>query len=606
MMLSQRIDSEIVITEVCTQVDNNYDVIAVGLGTAGALAVITAGKLGLSVLGIERTNSFGGTGTVCGILPYYFGSKGGEFERIDAQVEEIQKLGYTNTYGQNPEVKKYIMEQESLKYGVDVSLNSVVTGALIDGNRVLGVQWFENGELKLAKAKVVIDCTGEAEVCSLVGCQTNFGRVTDNRVQPYSNVQLELFEGNNEGYRATDCGVFCQSNAQEYSDAHIFSATLPTYFPDSYHQKRQLLGFMPLMGIREGRLIIGEESVTFEDYLEDHLSDQPLFYAYSNVDSHGKDLAFESEQLQDWIVAANLWGVNISVPIPLGALIPKGYEGLLVAGRCLAVDHDIAPCVRMKRDMQKCGEAAANVAYLAIKNNTLLKEISYKELRKMLLQTNCLDERNNVGKIDIKQEANKTFDWIVDENEILEGLRSNQPGIAIWSAKRMKLTGKLIEWIHSEDSNLSKNSAFALALLGNSEANPVLRDIVAERDDFVPETSRNYNHVRWHSAIYLLGRLKDAGSIGLLEDILRNTIENKNSIVNGLISTDRDYSFQAQSQAVMALLKIGKAHTEYTARINNIFENHVFSEDFDLELTMIGGGNVPYNMTGIIKEVLGK
>lgn len=50
----------------------------------------------------------------------------------------------------------------------------------------------------------------------------------------------------------------------------------------------------------------------------------------------------------------------------MGALIPKDSEGILVAGRAVAVDHDVAMGMRMKDDCQKTGEAAARLAALAL------------------------------------------------------------------------------------------------------------------------------------------------------------------------------------------------------------------------------------------------
>ena len=43
--------------------DEKYDICVVGLGTAGAIALIAAAKKGLKVLGIEKTNYLGGVGT---------------------------------------------------------------------------------------------------------------------------------------------------------------------------------------------------------------------------------------------------------------------------------------------------------------------------------------------------------------------------------------------------------------------------------------------------------------------------------------------------------------------------------------------------------------
>src|SRR5690606_9173677 len=93
---------------------------------------------------------------------------------------------------------------------------------------------------------------------------------------------------------------------------------------------------------------------------------------------------------QDWSVASGLWGVRFTVPIPLGALIPQGYDGLMAAGRCLAVDHDMAACVRMKRDMQQCGEGAANAAFLSITQGVPLRDVPYADLARLQAESGCL------------------------------------------------------------------------------------------------------------------------------------------------------------------------------------------------------------------------
>ena len=120
-------------------------------------------------------------------------------------------------------------------------------------------------------------------------------------------------------------------------------------------------------------------------------------YAYSNVDNHGKDIAFENEELCDWMVASGLWGVLMSVPIPMEILLPKNVENIMIAGCCLSVDHNLTACVRIKRDMAKSAEAAAYICSEAIKKNISLSDVEYDNIVDKLKVTKCLDEANNVG-----------------------------------------------------------------------------------------------------------------------------------------------------------------------------------------------------------------
>ena len=61
----------------------SYDLIVVGLGTAGSVAAITAARQGLRVLGLEQLPAMGGQGTLGYVMPYYFGGPGGLFEELD-------------------------------------------------------------------------------------------------------------------------------------------------------------------------------------------------------------------------------------------------------------------------------------------------------------------------------------------------------------------------------------------------------------------------------------------------------------------------------------------------------------------------------------------
>jgi hypothetical protein len=610
MILSTRINDNIVQQEVDILLfDKNYDVIVVGLGTAGTYAAIVAAKKGLKVLGIERQNCFGGTGTAGGVHGYYYGSNGGEFEKTDRQAMKMQDKGYLPAVGINPELKKYVCEQEAYKLGVEIQYESVLTGVFREENRILGIQWFGSEGLQQAAGKIVIDCTADAEVCALSGCKTFMGRELDKQGQPYSNVQIEIRNNIIEFYHYVDCGYIDQTNGKQFSDAYVSSATLPNYLWDKYDDSRRLLSFAPLLGLREGRFIQGEETVTFEDYLNDEVTNKPLFYAYSNIDNHGKDVAFESEVQQDWTVAASLWGINFSVPVPLGALIPKGYEGLLTAGRCISVNHDIAPCIRMRKDMQKCGEAAAYTAFLAIEKEISLKEVPYQELEILLRETKCLDEDNHVGLKEVITGSEQCpIKWMTSTEEICEALGTKRPGIAIWSAKRLgeKIKDDLIKWILDKNEHLAKNSTLALALMGDVKSLPMLRRIVEERDDFMPESSRKYNQLRVYSAIYLIGKLKDRESVELLTDIFMNpeSCNNKNNIHNEFIFNDEEYYFQYFSHAMMALIKIADRYMDLRGDISDLLKQRVFAENFKVIITFKNGTGLPFFMTEKVQEIV--
>ncbi len=683
MILARKIEGKTAFTYIeDRKFDKQHDVIIAGLGTAGIVAAAAASQRGLKTLGIERLNCAGGSGTAGSVVAYYFGSKGGLYESIEVEAREAEKLGFCKGAPVNNDARKYAYEQAFLKAGGEIIYEATVCGIFLEGGRndieveedegegetgaeeaatgeaaaeeekkenlkkaeakkkkscsgsalkqgsikkAVGVMWFDGFGFHEAGAKVVIDCTAEAAICELAGCSLTRGRDIDCQAQPYSNVLIRFAKGT-QCYGYTDCGYVDQSDAELLSHAIVDSATMLLHLKDSYTEDNRFLQIAPLIGVREGYIIKGEDSITFDDYLNDRITSKPVFYAYSNIDNHGKDLAFESENQKDWAVACSLWGLNISIPVPAGALIPAGYDGILAAGRHIAIDHDIASALRMKRDMQKCGEAAAIIAYTSIRKRCALKKVRYSDILPMLLEYGCLDEKNNVGlknSISHNDDLNipvKWFDRIDVTDEIKEALSSDKPGIAIWSCRRLgrlqneagsSIRGILKEWLAAPDRNLSVNSAFALALIGGGDgkkAAPILRSVFKERDRYAPKTSRSYNQERGYTAVYLLGRLKDPDAVEDLLQVICEPEKIKAEIgkveSNEFIGSADELYFQYFSHSFMSLLSIGDKYPdkrpEIAARILNVVEK----PDFKLVLTLKSSNKLIYDMTGKIRGIV--
>jgi hypothetical protein len=579
-----------------------YDIIVVGLGTAGAVAAIAAARSGLSVLGIERLNCMGGTGTAGAVLNYYFGSKGGLYESIDEEVFSMEADGYTRSHGVNSDLKQYVLERHALEAGVVASYECSVIAVYLEGKTVTGLRWIGPNGIEEAGCRIVIDCTANAEVCAMASCQTRMGRSSDGQCQPFSNAIVRL-ANNHVRHAYTDSGYVDPTDGDDISRALIESSSLPTHLLDTYSGERRLLRIAPLLGIREGRFIEGEENVTLPGYLNDDSTSRPIFYAYSNLDNHSKDLSLESTSQQDWSVVASLWGLNISVPIPLGALIPRGWSGIMAAGRCMAFDHDMGSGLRMKRDMQKSGEAAAAAALISLQAGVPVKDVPYERLLTELASTGCLSPDNHVGMKDTlvkEDELNPRVQWLTEPNEIRAGLSGEKPGIAIWSAKRYyaNLKAELNGWmLQTSDEHLRRNSALALGLAESPEAIPVLRQIVRERDGYVPRTSRKYNQSRSFGAIYLLGKLQDAEMVPELITIMENRDAFANGYVNDeFIVDENELYFQYFSFALMALLRIGDRHSNVretiAATVSRIFNRN----DFQLAITLKSNKLFNHNM----------
>jgi len=611
--LSEIVNGKRTLTTVLSpSLKKEYDVIVCGLGTAGSLAALFSAENGLSVLGIETFTCVGGTHTAGGITGHYFGCTGGRYEKLEQEVMEFAEQ-YTCT---TAESRKFLTEQALCEQGAEILYQSSVCGVYLEENSVVGLRVLTESGIVNYGAKIVMDCTAEAHVAVMAGCKTEAGRKTDGQMQPYSLVSM-VFDGEKYRYTNVDFGRVDQSDPLALSEAILFAR--------AHHLNERYAGTtkiaqMPLLGIREGRRIIAEETVCLEDLFADKQTQTPMFYSYADLDKHGWDVAFDGQTLGDWAIGANLGAYNVTVPVPYKAILPKGYDGILVPCRALGVDRDISSCVRMNLDMKKMAEAAAEWASLAIKQDKKLREVPYAQLSERLTKSGCLKESDNRG---YRIDGHKNWDgaplvkqdvcWITDPAKLEEVLKTETPGQAIWSAKRIGADALPIlrECLTSSDENLQRHSAFALAMLGSSEANAILRDMVAQRDGRMLKDCRKNNNLRGCMAVYWLGRLCDRE---ITEELIRLICDphevEKPVYYQTDIQTTRykilaynDIYFQFMSQAVMALIRIGNAHADLRPQIEQAFACAFSSDDYYQRITTKPKLSSEGNMVQTIKVV---
>ncbi len=574
MILSELYDGTIKQTEVGKiAFDEAYDVVICGLGTAGAMAAIFAAENGLSVLGVEAFNCVGGTTTIGGVDGHYFSIRGGRCVAVDEAVDDFK-----NAYTRNVmEARKIVEEDMILKSGATILYESSILGVYLEDSTVVGVRAITPEGIKNLMAYTVFDCTGDAYIAHMAGCETEYGREVDGLAQPYSMVSSVFRE---DHYFATNCdfGRVDQRDDKSLSDALLFSR--------GYEMKEENKGVsklihMPLIGIREGRRIVAEEMVRLSDFFAGKKTEEPAFYAYADLDKHGWDIAFDSETLCDWFIGANLGAYNVVIPIPFKAIIPKKVDGLLVPCRALGVDRDVASCARMVPNMQKLAEVAADLAMLSKKHNCKLREVPYAPLKARWEKSGCLlNPYVTDYRIDGVAQPEDVY-FSDDPKDLASGLCTNKPGQAIWSAKLMgdKAKETLVALLDSPDENTRKHAAFALALQNDASGVQLLRAMAEERDAITLQDCRKHNQQRGAMAIYLLGKLRDTACVDTLIDIITNPDEHKKqTYADGsagtryAISDFNNAYFQFVSNSVMALIRIGEAHGSSRSKIKEAFD----------------------------------
>lgn len=542
--------------------DEKYDICVVGLGTAGAVALIAAAKKGLNVLGVEKTNYLGGVGTGGGIHSYYYGSTGGLQSEIDKETMAIGRdLAGNNVKGFHPEAKKVVLENMAKEAGASIQFSSTVLAVYREGNSVVGFQLkTPEGILNIA-SKFVIDCSGEGDFSVLAGATFTYGREYNKEAQPYSAPRTYVMKDGKINGANYDAGYVDTKDANAFSEAIIKGHAL--HLREVFTKDDRYVCLSPHLGIREGRFIEGEDKLTFENLIYNKAVNQPVMELYSHHDTHSSDFAFESKLVQEWVVVCGLWSKDISGGLPIGSFIPKGLNGLLVAGRCMSMDHDASQSFRMQRDMQKAGEIAAIMAATAIQKNIIVKNINYDELL-----------------VELKEKGLYQKKWlnlcepVTDIEQIKKCFMDLTTGFTVWSCKLMgaEIETHLLQWLESADKNLANNAAFALALRGNRACLPKLREMIRTKDATVFKGSHKLCAF-YIAAVYLASQL---GDFEVLEDI-------KNIFISPDVKNFDDVSF-----SVMALKTLADKNPSKKNQIYSFIRETIQRTNFKMPLELQG------------------
>jgi hypothetical protein len=533
--------------------DRISDICIVGLGTAGAISAIAAARLGSSIIGVDLAPIPGGVATAACVWDYYYGSGGGIGEELNKVADEIADSGiYMNSTVPNSKrshttpVKSLALEQKFNEYGIETYYSSFVTDVITEDDKVCGIVIFDGVKSIKIGASIVIDAA-DGSVCRLCGLKELGGRRSDGKSARFSRT-VALKAGELLIGRWTFCDDYAGTTPEEAACLTYKWAAKEPCLANKYNESNRLYAVGCMMGKREVPCIETEVVYTFEDYLSGVKYDNAVFYSFSPLDNANPDIWNEDEAFQDWMLLCGMHAFGVSVGIPPQALIPKGIRGLLVAGKHIGVGHTMTSTVRMRSDLENCGEAAGVIAALAVKNNCGVLEVCsshFDDLRKLLESTGCYDITRNRGVCDLNIPDGKM--WKVCRlpqsiGELHQTLESIHPSLGLFAVRIGLVDGAseaLATWLESENKLLRENSAVALGLINDRRALPVLREILSgEAKVYVYESPVKYrfpwlyttelcNYVK---AACLIGRFKEKCDRTLLNSVASYTGSDINKV----------------------------------------------------------------------------
>jgi hypothetical protein len=125
------------------------------------------------------------------------------------------------------------------------------------------------------------------------------------------------------------------------------------------------------IGVRESRRVVGLETVTEHDVLAGARREDGIGRAAFPIDIH--DATSSGLSHTD--------AVGTGYDIPYGALVVRGFENLLAAGRCVSSTHEANGSLRITATCFVTGEAAGVAGALAVRDRVALADVDLPALR---------------------------------------------------------------------------------------------------------------------------------------------------------------------------------------------------------------------------------
>ena len=400
-----------------------FDVVVVGSGSAGATAAIAAARAGATTLLIEKLPFLGGNSTAVLDTFYGFYTPGDRALKVvggigDDVVAGLRSLGRVverpNTYGAGTGITylaehlKVVWESLVVEAGASVLLHAFVQDVEVTDGRVTGLVVATKAGLRTVTAGVVIDASGDADVCHHAGfgyeaagsidpaqtLTTTFRmanvdhaarsaigkdelhalmaeaaasgeydlprREGSDHITPINGViatvMTRVEQAEDPARTAVDPETLTSAEMEGRRQALEYARFLVDRVPG--YQGASLVALSTQIGVRETRRVYGDYRLTKEDVLAARQFDDQIGLCGAPIeDHHGRGATGT-----DWEYLPD----GTAVGIPLRTLIVRDATNVLAVGRCFSATHDAQASVRSMAQCMAMGHAAGIAAALSV------------------------------------------------------------------------------------------------------------------------------------------------------------------------------------------------------------------------------------------------
>jgi NADPH-dependent 2,4-dienoyl-CoA reductase/sulfur reductase-like enzyme len=344
--------------ETAVPVWGRYDVIVVGGGTSGIPAAFAAARNGAKVLVLEMLGHLGGN-------------------------RELGTPGYWKGYPHGFNRHRWRAARafaELRKEGVEIWYNTFACGAVKERDRVRGVVVATPLGRGAVLGTIVIDATGDADVCAAAGAEFHYLNDGDLCIQEASFRDLGLY-----------------GNVLPIDHADVHSLTMHHVLARRAG-RQDVWDFYPMVGIRETRLVRGDHVIDVLDQIIGRTYRDLIGVSWSAYDPHGYH---NSDYIYAGLMPPTKHEVRAAgkpfvTYFPLRSLLPRGLDGIMVVGRSHSVTHDVQASVRMNGDLINFGYAAGWAAAQAVKTGTTLRRLDLGPVQDHLVEIGNISQEDRL------------------------------------------------------------------------------------------------------------------------------------------------------------------------------------------------------------------
>lgn len=436
-------------------VRKEVDVLVVGGGPSGIIAAQAAAEDGLKVTLIEGRSFLGGNMTIGLPVLGFLGQKGNQVIKGLPQryIERLREVGGASEHRPcplhmsitlvEPEAVKNVALEMLIEDKVDVLLHTYFAESIVENDEIKGVFIESKAGREAILAKVVIDCSGDADVAFRAGVPCEKGNENGGMQPPtlmfcMAGVDTEKLRTSIADQSRTYLTDFIP--AEYYGQNHQFIVVGLREVMEKARENGLVLNTertIIITGLRKGEVWINMSSVhgvdgtkpedlthgeikgrqqikDIQKYLieyvpgfeEAYFTKMAPFLGIRETRRIVGQYVMTAEDILgcrrfDDSIAVASYPLDIHHPgdggctltwcgdcydIPYSTLVPKKIENLLVAGRAISTTHEAMSAIRVMAPCMAMGEAAGRAAKLAIRKNLYPSALPVEEIQKELLE----------------------------------------------------------------------------------------------------------------------------------------------------------------------------------------------------------------------------